>query len=216
MKHKRQENGSSDVAFVETRGEGKWLPTCYCCGEKHGGGYRKCPNVSDAVRLKTIKAVRVAHFAKKDDDDSTISTKATASTSKRSAPKKGAAIAKVAEEDDEEEEEEEDDLPLPTYEEYLCENGVISLYVGKTDRISEGDCVSEFGIGCVQVSDVAKATTTRGALFADAGEWKVQGRGGSRPNKSSRVAETLSEASAGSAGGTPAAPNEKPAWMNNL
>ena len=27
VKHKRQENGPSNVAFVETKGEGKWLPT---------------------------------------------------------------------------------------------------------------------------------------------------------------------------------------------
>ena len=47
------------------------------------------------MRLQTIKAVKAAHFVKKDDDDSTISTKATASTSKRSAPKKGASFAKV-------------------------------------------------------------------------------------------------------------------------
>ena len=53
-------------------------------------------------------------------------------------------------------------------------------------------------------------------LFADAGEWKVQDRGGSRPIKSSRVAKMVSEENAGSAGGTPAASNEKPAWMGNL
>ena len=93
---------------------------------------------------------------------------------------------------------------------------MIQLNVGKTDRVFEGDYISEFGIGCVQVSDVVRPTMTRGALFADAGEWKVQGRGGSHPIKSSRVAETVSEDSAGSAGGTSAAPNEKPAWMNNL
>ena len=51
--------------------------------------------MSDAVRLKTIKAVKAAHFVKKEYNDSTVSTKATASTSKRSAPKKGASFAKV-------------------------------------------------------------------------------------------------------------------------
>ena len=57
VKHRRQDSSPSNVAFVETKGERKWLPTCYCCGEKHEGGYRKCPNVSDAVRIKTIAAI---------------------------------------------------------------------------------------------------------------------------------------------------------------
>ena len=128
----------SDVAFVETKGGGKWLPTCYCCGEKHKGGDRRCPNESDAVRIKTIAAVKAAHFVKRDDDSSTISTKGTASTGERSGPKKGAAFAKVKEENDKDKEEE--DLPLPTYQEYLRENGMIQLNVGKTDRVFEGDC----------------------------------------------------------------------------
>ena len=56
----------------------------------------KCPNVSEDVRQRTIRAVKAEHFAKKQDDDSTvISTKATASTSKNDAPNMGAAFAKV-------------------------------------------------------------------------------------------------------------------------
>ena len=89
--------------------------------------------MSDEVRIRTIAAVKAAHFAKKDDDSSTISTKGTASTGKRSSPKKGAAFAEVEEEDDEDDKEEE--LPLPTYQEYLRENGMIQLNVGKTDRV---------------------------------------------------------------------------------
>ena len=93
---------------------------------------------------------------------------------------------------------------------------MISLNVGEASRVFEGDCVSEFGIGCVQVADVVKPTTTKGALFADAGEWKVQGRGGSCPIKSSRAAKVVSEDSTGSAGGTPAAANTNSAWLNDL
>ena len=85
------------------------------------------------MRLRTIKAVKAGHFKKKEDNDSTISMKATASTSRRIALKKGAAFAKAKEENNEEEEEEA--LPLPTYKEYLCENGVISINVGKTNRV---------------------------------------------------------------------------------
>ena len=90
-----------------------------------------------------------------------------------------------------------------------------SLNSGETICGFEGNHVSEFGIGCVQVADAPKPTTTKGMLFADAGEWKVQGRGGSRPIKSSRVNKTVSEDTARSAGGTLAASNEKPAWINN-
>ena len=62
VKSKRQESGPSDVAFVKMRGKGKWYHTCYCCGEQHSGGYRKCPNVTKAVQEQTFKAVNAEHF----------------------------------------------------------------------------------------------------------------------------------------------------------
>ena len=40
VKHKRQESNPSDVAFVETKDKRMWYLTCYCCGEKHPGGYK--------------------------------------------------------------------------------------------------------------------------------------------------------------------------------
>jgi len=166
------------------------------------------------VRKQTIKAVEAGHFRQKQDNDNTISTKATAGTSRKSTPKKGTRFTKVEEEDNNEEEEEEG-LPLPIYEESLRENGVISLNDGESSCMFVGDCVSEFGIGCVQVADVANAATTKGALFANAGEWKIKGRSDSCPIKSSRVVKTVSEDNAGSAVGTPAASMEKPAWMDN-
>ena len=104
VKHKHQESGPSDVAFVETGGDGKWHHMCYCFREKHPGGYRKCSNVNEKVRLQTTKAVKAGHFKKKQDNDSTVSTKATTSTGRRSAPKKGAVFAEVEEEDDDKEE----------------------------------------------------------------------------------------------------------------
>ena len=70
-------------------------------------------------------------------------------------------------------------------------------------------------VGCIHSND-RRGLQTQGVLFADAGEWKVQGRGGSCLNKSSRVVKMVSEDSAGSAGRTPAASNEKPTWMDNL
>ena len=50
----------------------------------------------------------------------------------------------------------------------------------------------EFGIGCLQIDDAYLPGTTshdQGAIFSDAGQWVVQGRGGTNPvkNKHSRV-----------------------------
>ena len=61
-KHKRQESGPLDVAFVDTKDERKWYPICYCCVEQQPGGYKKCPNVTKAVGEQAIKAVDAGHF----------------------------------------------------------------------------------------------------------------------------------------------------------
>ena len=123
--------------------------------------------MTKAVHKQTIKVVEAGTFRQKQDNDNTISTKATASTSRKSTPKKGTAFTEVEEDDNEEEEE---GLPLPIYEESLRENGVISLNDGESSCMFVGDCVSEFGIGCVQVADAPKPTTSKGVIFTDAGE----------------------------------------------
>ena len=53
-------------------------------------------------------------------------------------------------------------------------------------------------------------------LFADAGEWKIQGKGGSRPIKRDSGDKMMSGDTAESAGGSPAAASAKPAWLNNV
>ena len=45
-----------------------------------------------------------------------------------------------------------------------------SAWGGGVGRIFEGNCVSEFGIGVVQVDDPTTSATTNGVVFADAGE----------------------------------------------
>ena len=50
VKHRHQESGPLDVAFVETNDNTPWFPTCYCCEENHPGGYKKCPNVAQPVQ----------------------------------------------------------------------------------------------------------------------------------------------------------------------
>ena len=59
---------------------------------------------------------------------------------------------------------------LPTYNEYLREHGHILLNVGSADHNFEGDYVSEFGIGCVQVGNPAAWTAEVGVVLADAEE----------------------------------------------
>ena len=59
-------------------------------------------------------------------------------------------------------------------------------------------------------------TTAKGVLFAEAGGWKVQGKGGSCPIKRDCGDKMVSDDTDGSAGRTPAAANAKPAWLNNL
>ena len=52
------------------------------------------------------------------------------STGKKSTSKKKSTFAKIKEGGSKEEEEE--DLPLPIYEQYLCENGVNSVFLKET------------------------------------------------------------------------------------
>ena len=120
--------------------------------------------------LKYTKAVDKEHFQQQQQDsNSTINTKGTDNTGKRSTSKKGRTFTIVKKDNGEVEDENEDPL-LPSYEESLRENGVISLSVGGVDPVFGGDCISEFVIGCVQVDDAATPATTKGVAFADAGE----------------------------------------------
>ena len=57
------------------------------------------------------------------------------------------------------------------------------LNVGDVDPVFGGDCIFEFGIGCVQVDAAVIPAKTKGVVFAEAGEWKSQGKGGSCPIK---------------------------------
>ena len=201
-RQRREQAQPTDVAFVEARAH---KPICYACGKRHVGGFRECLNVTKEARDRTIELVKAGHFnKKKDNDDSTTSTKSSTS-------KKGGTFAVVENESDGEEEE-DDDLPLPTYEEYLRSNGVISMNVGDGGQPFTGDCVSEFGIGCVEV----EGATIKGVAFTDAGEWKTQGRNGSSPIKRDRIFKTVSASDNKNAGGNSAAVKAKPAWVNSI
>jgi hypothetical protein len=189
-KPRQEQVGSTSVAFVETSWRDTAVaPICYCCGKKcNVAGWKECPNVTKKQRKKVAKLVAQGHFEREHDtnnkDDSsttsTISTKRSSASGKRTSTKKGAAFAAVEEES---EEEDEEAAELPTYEEYLRDMGHIQVNVGRTDREVEGDCVSEFGIGCTEVGDAEHVVTDTGVALAGTGKWMVQGRNGTNPMK---------------------------------
>ena len=86
---------------------------------------------------------------------------------------------------------------LPSYAQIIKANGFVNIIVHgdankEESRSFDRDAVSEFGIGCLQIDDVSLPGTTshnQGATSADAGQWVVQGRGGTNPinNQHSRV-----------------------------
>ena len=78
---------------------------------------------------------------------------------------------------------------LPSYAHILKTNEFINISVhGGANREEsgsfDGDEVSEFGIGCLQIDDASLPGTTihdQGATFSDAGQWIIQGRCGTNP-----------------------------------
>ena len=74
-------------------------------------------------------------------------------------------------------------MVLPSYAQLLKPNKFINIsFHGdakrKESRSFDGDGVSEFGIGCLQIDDTSLLDTTRhdqGAIFSNVGQWIVQG-----------------------------------------
>ena len=112
----------ADVAFVESGG---WeFPICYCCGKKcNKYGWRRFPSSSQKMKDKTANLVKAGHFSPKkknmgkdSDDASTVTSPPT-----NMADKKGTTFTIV--------EEESKDEDLPTFEDYLQREGMISINV---------------------------------------------------------------------------------------
>ena len=109
--------------------------------------------------------------------------------------KKGVVQAAVKEKSNSNNKDEE--TVLPSYTQLLKASGFIDInFHGDANREEsgsfDGDAVSEFGIGCLQIDDASLPGTTshdQGATFADAGQWLVKRRGGNNPvnNQHSRV-----------------------------
>ena len=151
----------TDVAFVESGG---WeFPICYCCRKKCDKyGWRRCPTSSQKVKDETAKLVRAGHVM--DSDNASTAT----APLKKAVKKKGMTFAVV--------EEESENKDLPTFEDYLRREGMISINVQNDTLGLTGDGVAEYGVGCVEINFVS----TPPLPSDDADKWKVQGRSGSK------------------------------------
>ena len=138
----------TDVAFVDSGG---WeFPICYCCGKKCDKyGRRRCSTSSQNVKDKTAKLVKAGHFSPekkntgKDSDDASTAT----APPKKMTNKKGTMFAVV--------EEENKDDALPTFEDYLRREDMISVNVQNYTLGFTGDTVAEYGVGCAEIDDVS-------------------------------------------------------------
>ena len=88
-----------------------------------------------------------------------------------------------------------------------------------------GNTVVEYGVGCVEIDDVSTPFPTSD----DADKWKVQGRGGSKPDNRKQVFKTVPSKKLVSFKANASPPSEfhvpgkaviikiaKPAWINSL
>ena len=137
----------TDVAFVKSGG---WeFPICYFYGKKcNKYGWWSCPTSSQKVKYKTSKLVKAGHFSPekkntgKDSDDASTVT----APPQNMADKKGKTFAVV--------EEENKDEDLPTFEDYLRREGMISINVQNDTLGFTGDTVAEYGVRCAEIDDV--------------------------------------------------------------
>ena len=91
---------------------------------------------------------------------------------------------------------------MPSYDQLFKANGFINIsvnggYKRKYSVSFDEVAVSEFGIRCLQIDDASLPGTTshgQGAIFANAGQWVVQGGGGTNSVKNQNLRVKNSEA----------------------
>ena len=104
-------------------------------------------------------------------------------------PKVKKGVVQAAVKDDSKSNNEYKDTVLSSYAQLLNSKGFINIsFHGDSNREEsgsfDGDTVSEFGIGCLQIDGASLPGTTshdQGANFSGAGHWLVQGRDGTNP-----------------------------------
>ena len=102
------------VVFVE---KGKWDggPICYCCGERHEGGWWECSKALNKESSNTANMVGLGYFdprmGKKWD-----------TTPKTATPKFNKGLVQVAVKEDRESDDEEEETVLPSYTQLLKSN----------------------------------------------------------------------------------------------
>ena len=146
-------------------------------------------------------------------------------TPKTATPKVKKGVAQATVEEDSKSEEEDEETVLTSSAQILKANRFINISVhgganSEEYRSFDGDAVSEFGIGCIQIDDTSLTGMTshnQGVTFADAGQWVVQGRGRTKPvNKKQGIKTAPGPAlkiKTGSAKSGVVSPDEKPVWL---
>ena len=127
---------------------------------------------------KLVKAGHLSHEKKNTGTNSDNASTATAPPTKAAA-KKGTKFAVV--------EEESEDKELPTFKDYLRREGMIFINVQNDTSGFTGDTIVEYGVGYVEIDDVSTPPPTSD----DADKWKVQGRGGPKPDNRKQVVKTV-------------------------
>ena len=205
-------NEDAGVAFAEGENKtGGFVPTCYGCGRKCKGGWRKCTYITEDHREKVAALDTAGHFRKK----------------------RGTVNVVTGDEDDESADDAEEDnkttttdyskltdadgKPLPSLKELLTLTGYINANVGTfqaenyDDSSWDGDTLANLGVGFLQVEGET------GVTFRDPvcdQEWVVQGRRGTNPLKNTSAKKTPSEKlKASNPTSDKNVPAEKPAWI---
>ena len=205
---KRKAPGSEEgqgVAFVE-RGWGGYIPTCHGCGNKCKGGWRRCPNITEAHRSKVAELDAAGVFRKKTDgSNSSNSKKGTVNTvageETDNASGGGTSDAKT-EETTASDLTDPTEAPWPSYKELLQATGHINATVGVDDAIDgdydsqgswDGDDLASLGIGFLQVQGENQGVTLQdeGVTFLQSRDWHVQGHRGTNPVKSKRTVSSI-------------------------
>ena len=161
----RERVPATDVAFVQQGNEP--YGDCCACGRKHPGGYKECRRITHVARKRLSKLVKAGLFEEKSDNE--VEKKVKKRASRRSPKKAGATFAAIDDVSESESEDEKSErLALPTYEELLRQQGIIQLNVG-TQKAWDGNTISKFGFGCLNVGRAQASPGHNGVVLAGAG-----------------------------------------------
>ena len=116
------------------------------------------------MKDKTAKLVKAGHFSPEKNNTGTDSSNASTATAppKKIAEKKGTTFAVVEEEGKNED--------LPTLEDYLRREGMISINVQNDTLGFTGNTLAEYGVGCADIDDESTPPPTSAVPVNEGGE----------------------------------------------